>query len=51
MSQIAPVLFPELYRIFVTTGQFSNRCRGRAVVIFTTCTDVIIEIAQLDKVC
>lgn len=50
MVRIAPVLLPQLYRIFVTTGQYSNRARSRAVVIFTTCVNVIIEISEVEKV-
>ena len=50
MTQVAPVLLPELYRIFIATGQYSNRSRSRAVVIFTTCVNVIISLAQIDKV-
>ena len=50
MVRIAPILLPQLYRIFVTTGQYSNRARSRAVVIFTTCVNVIIEISEVEKV-
>jgi len=50
MVKVAPVILPELYRIFVTTGQYSNRSRSRAITVFITCTDVIIELSQMDKV-
>lgn len=50
MVEIAPALFPHLYQLFITTTQYSNKTRAMAVVIFTTCTNVIIELSQIEKV-
>lgn len=46
---IAPVVFPELLRIFSRPDAFSVRTRTRAVEIFSTLASLIINIDQLHK--
>uniref|UniRef100_T1IP27 Importin N-terminal domain-containing protein n=1 Tax=Strigamia maritima TaxID=126957 RepID=T1IP27_STRMM len=49
MPEVAPVILPEMYRIFMEPQKYTIRTRGRAVEIFCTCASMIINMAEHDK--
>ncbi|XP_071133365.1 importin-9-like [Mytilus edulis] len=49
MGQVAPVILPEMYKIFMAADAFSIRTRGRAVTIFNTCAAMIANMAEIQK--
>ncbi|XP_037091260.1 importin-9-like [Pollicipes pollicipes] len=49
VSQVAPVLLAECYRIFVESDRYSIRTRSRAVEIFHTCAALIATVAEYDR--
>ncbi|TWW61877.1 Importin-9 [Takifugu flavidus] len=49
MPLVAPVILPEMYKIFTMAEVFSIRTRSRAVEIFTTCANLICAIEELEK--
>ncbi|XP_035243530.1 importin-9 [Anguilla anguilla] len=49
MPMVAPVILPEMYKIFTMTEVYSIRTRSRAVEIFTTCAKLIAAIQDLQK--
>lgn len=49
MGLVAPVILPEMYKIFAETEKYSIRTRGRAVEIFTTCANVIAVMGEYKK--
>ncbi|XP_052329209.1 importin-9-like isoform X1 [Oncorhynchus keta] len=49
MPLVAPVILPEMYKIFTTMEIYSIRTRSRAVEIFTTCAYLICAIEELEK--
>ncbi|XP_064160187.1 importin-9 [Anguilla rostrata] len=49
MPLVAPVILPEMYKIFTMTEVYSIRTRSRAVEIFTTCAKLIAAIQDLQK--
>ncbi|XP_066283922.1 importin-9-like isoform X1 [Branchiostoma lanceolatum] len=49
MPQVAPVILPEMYKIFTQAEVYSIRTRGRAVEIFTTCANLIYTINEINK--
>uniref|UniRef100_A0A4W5P3Y3 Importin 9 n=1 Tax=Hucho hucho TaxID=62062 RepID=A0A4W5P3Y3_9TELE len=49
MPLVAPVILPEMYKIFTMMEIYSIRTRSRAVEIFTTCAYLICEIEELEK--
>ena len=50
MEHVAPVILPEMHRIFVQSNTYTIRTRGRAVEIFDTCATLIFNIAAVSKV-
>ncbi|KAI0216737.1 Importin-9 [Lamellibrachia satsuma] len=49
VSQVAPVILPEMYKIFTQAEVYSVRTRGRAVDIFNTMTSLISHMAEMHK--
>ncbi|XP_071477109.1 importin-9-like [Diadema antillarum] len=49
MEHVAPVILPEMHRIFVQSDTYTIRTRGRAVEIFDTCATLIYNIASISK--
>lgn len=46
---IAPVILPDIYRIFCESQRFTVRTRSRAVEIFTTLTSMICTMGEVNK--
>jgi len=46
---IAPVILPDIYRIFCEADRFTVRTRARAVEIFTTLTSMICTMGEVNK--
>ena len=49
MPSIAPVILPDIYRIFCESERFTVRTRARAVEIFTTLTSMICTMGEVTK--
>ncbi|XP_004068747.1 importin-9 isoform X1 [Oryzias latipes] len=49
MPLVAPVILPEMYKIFTMAEVYSIRTRARAVEIFTICANLICAIEELEK--
>ncbi|XP_071960511.1 importin-9-like [Antedon mediterranea] len=49
MPNVAPVILPEMYRIFTNAELYSIRTRGRAVEIFNTCALLIFSVNEVVK--
>ncbi|EDO29874.1 predicted protein, partial [Nematostella vectensis] len=49
MPQVAPVILPEMYKIFVQDQVYSVRIRSRAVDIFNTCAGLICAMSDYQK--
>ncbi|OCT91946.1 importin-9 [Xenopus laevis] len=49
MPLVAPVILPEMYKIFTMSEVYGIRTRSRAVEIFTTCAHMIFTIEELEK--
>lgn len=49
MFQVAPVVLPEMYKIFTQPQKYGIRTRGRAVEIFSTCAQIIATMGHTDK--
>uniref|UniRef100_A0AAR2J616 Importin N-terminal domain-containing protein n=1 Tax=Pygocentrus nattereri TaxID=42514 RepID=A0AAR2J616_PYGNA len=49
MPLVAPVILPEMYKIFTMAEVYSIRTRSRAVEIFTTCANLICAIEVFEK--
>ena len=50
ISQVAPIIFPDMYRIFVDQeGRYTIRTRSRAIEIFTTLSSMICTIGEVNK--
>uniref|UniRef100_A0A3P8WSC2 Importin 9 n=1 Tax=Cynoglossus semilaevis TaxID=244447 RepID=A0A3P8WSC2_CYNSE len=49
MPLVAPVILPEMYKIFTMAEVYGIRTRSRAVEIFTTCANLICAIEELEK--
>ncbi|XP_068125456.1 importin-9 [Hyperolius riggenbachi] len=49
MPLVAPVILPEMYKIFTMNDVYSIRTRARAVEIFTTCAHMICTMEELEK--
>ena len=49
VSNVAPVILPDMYRIFMEKEQYSVRTRSRAIEIFNTLTTMICTMAETDK--
>lgn len=48
MPQVAPVLIPQLYKIFIDPANYSISLRRSALEIFTTIVNVIAEMSEYD---
>uniref|UniRef100_A0A3B3DS79 Importin 9 n=1 Tax=Oryzias melastigma TaxID=30732 RepID=A0A3B3DS79_ORYME len=49
MPLVAPIILPEMYKIFTMAEVYSIRTRARAVEIFTICANLICAIEELEK--
>ncbi|XP_060587837.1 importin-9-like [Ruditapes philippinarum] len=49
MVHVAPVILPEMYKIFLQHEVFSIRTRSRAVNIFNICAGMIATMSELQK--
>ncbi|KAG5275289.1 hypothetical protein AALO_G00145750 [Alosa alosa] len=49
MPLVAPVILPEMYKIFTMAEVYGIRTRSRAVEIFTTCANLICAIEEVEK--
>nr|KAF6399782.1 importin 9 [Molossus molossus] len=49
MPLVAPVILPEMYKIFTMAEVYGIRTRARAVEIFTTCAHMICTMEELEK--
>ena len=50
IPQVAPIIFPDMYRIFVDQeGQYTIRTRSRAIEIFTTLSSMICTMGEVNK--
>ncbi|WAR26248.1 IPO9-like protein [Mya arenaria] len=49
MVHVAPVILPEMYKIFLQHEVFSIRTRSRAVSIFNICAGMIATMAELKR--
>uniref|UniRef100_UPI00358E2BF2 importin-9 isoform X2 n=2 Tax=Myxine glutinosa TaxID=7769 RepID=UPI00358E2BF2 len=49
MPYVAPVILPEMYRIFTMAEVYGIRTRARAVEIFTTCANLIHAMEEMEK--
>ncbi|KFM58485.1 Importin-9, partial [Stegodyphus mimosarum] len=49
MPQFAPVILPEMLKIFLQDQKYGIRTRGRAVEIFTTCAGMIATMSPYNK--
>ena len=49
VPSIAPVILPDIYRIFCESERFTVRTRARAVEIFTTLTSMICTMGEVTK--
>ncbi|KAF6073340.1 importin 9 [Phyllostomus discolor] len=49
MPLVAPVILPEMYKIFTMAEVYGIRTRARAVEIFTTCAHMICNMEELEK--
>ncbi|KAH3881360.1 importin-9-like isoform X2 [Dreissena polymorpha] len=49
MHHVAPVILPEMYKIFIQHEVFSIRTRSRAVNIFNICAGMIAAMDELKK--
>ncbi|XP_053312848.1 importin-9 [Spea bombifrons] len=49
MPLVAPVILPEMYKIFTMNELYGIRTRARAVEIFTTCAHMVCTMEELEK--
>ncbi|ESO88896.1 hypothetical protein LOTGIDRAFT_219052 [Lottia gigantea] len=49
MSHVAPIILPELYKIFLQAEVYGVRTRGRAVHIFNICAGMIATMNEVQK--
>lgn len=49
ISNVAPVILPDMYRIFMEKEQYSIRTRSRSIEIFNTLATMICTMAETDK--
>ncbi|XP_024900549.1 importin-9 [Pteropus alecto] len=49
MPLVAPVILPEMYKIFTMAEVYGIRTRSRAVEIFTACAHMICNMEELEK--
>jgi importin-9 len=50
MPQIAPSVFPHMYKIFIDPSNYSIKLRKRSIEIFTTLAAVVSEMSDYDSV-
>ena len=49
IPSVAPVILPDIYRIFCEAERFTVRTRARAVEVFTTLTSMICTMGEVNK--
>ncbi|XP_067683421.1 importin-9-like [Haliotis asinina] len=49
MIHVAPIILPEMYKIFLEAQKYGIRTRGRAVHIFNICAGMIAAMNELQK--
>ena len=49
IPSVAPVILPDIYRIFCESDKFTVRTRARAVEVFTTLTSMICTMGEVNK--
>ena len=49
IPNVAPVVLPDMYRIFMEKENYSVRTRSRAIEIFNTLASLICTMAESDK--
>ncbi|XP_041347809.1 importin-9-like [Gigantopelta aegis] len=49
ITHVAPIILPEMYKIFIAADTFGIRTRGRAVHIFNICAGMIATMSELQK--
>nr|KAF6395287.1 importin 9 [Rousettus aegyptiacus] len=49
MPLVAPVILPEMYKIFTMAEVYGIRTRSRAVEIFTACAHMVCNMEELEK--
>ena len=49
IPSVAPVILPDIYRIFCESERFTVRTRARAVEVFTTLTSMICTMGEVNK--
>ncbi|XP_052680706.1 importin-9-like [Crassostrea angulata] len=49
MGHVAPVILPEMYKIFLHADTFGIRTRSRAVSIFNVCAAMIATMAEIQR--
>lgn len=49
IPNVAPVILPDMYRIFMEKESYTVRTRSRAIEIFTTLSTMICTMAEMDK--
>ena len=49
IPNVAPVVLPDMYRIFMEKENYSVRTRSRAIEIFNTLASLICTMAETDK--
>ncbi|MEE6493116.1 hypothetical protein FKM82_016744 [Ascaphus truei] len=49
MPLVAPVILPEMYKIFTLAEVYGIRTRSRAVEIFTTCAHMVCNMEEVEK--
>ena len=50
ISNVAPVILPDMYRIFMEKEQYSVRTRSRAIEIFNTLGKFFLKNQIADKI-
>jgi importin-9 len=50
MPQIAPSIFPQMYKIFIDPQNYSIKLRKRSIEIFATLAGVVSEMSDYDSV-
>jgi len=49
IPQVAPIILPDMYRIFMEPETYGVRTRARAIEIFTTLTNMVCTIGEVNK--
>jgi len=49
IPQVAPIILPDMYRIFMDPDTYGVRTRSRAIEIFTTLTNMVCTIGEVNR--